>query len=158
MINDWRWFAVKDGDPMLVDLFRRHYSSLKKSASVYRQHGISGQGESMALCTVSGDAGFMWVRQSIRDDGQAGINCTFFRNEGKELSSSLILEAEELALNKWPNETRLFTYIDPRKVRHKRDPGRCYIKAGWKKIGMTKINKLLIFEKIIQKGQRNDTC
>jgi hypothetical protein len=152
VLNNWRWFSVKDGDAMLVDLFRRHYSSPKKSASVYRKYGFSGQGESMALCTVVGDAGFMWVKQGIRDDGQTGINCTFFRNESKELSSSLILEAEGLALNKWPDTKRFFTYVDPRKVRHKRDPGRCFFRAGWKKIGITKVNKLLILEKIIEKG------
>lgn len=148
MLNNWRWYEVKDGDPALVELYRRHYSSAKKSARTYHEHGFSGNGESLSLRTSMGDAGFMWTKQKIRDDKQSGINCSFFRNEGTELSSSLILEAEQLALNKWRDTKRFFTYIDARKVRRKRDPGRCFIRAGWTKCGESKDGKLL-FEKQI---------
>jgi hypothetical protein len=140
------WIAVKDTYPPLIDLYRRHYSSLKKPAWVYRQFGISGNGESLSLCTASGTAGFCWTKQKKRDDGQKGVNCSFFRNEGSLLSSELILEAEFMALNKWPDTVRFFTYIDPLKIRHKRDPGRCFVRAGWKKCGRSKSGKL-IFEK-----------
>jgi hypothetical protein len=151
-VNGWRWFAVKDTYPPLVDLYRRHYSSQKKAAWIYRTYGISGNGESLSLATVQGDAGFCWTKQKKRDDKQEGVNCSFFRNESGELSSSLILEAEEMALNKWSDTQRFFTYIDPRKVRRKRDPGRCFIRAGWNKAGQSKDGKL-IFEKILQKGK-----
>lgn len=30
------------------------------------------------------------------------------------------------------------TFVDPRKVKHKRDPGRCYKHAGFKLVGKTK--------------------
>ena len=32
----------------------------------------------------------------------------------------------------------MVTFIDPTKVRKKRDFGRCYRKAGWVEVGMTK--------------------
>ena len=68
------------------------------------------------------------------------------RNEGQRLSSELILEAEALAWSKWPGE-RFYTYVDPRKIKSK-NPGFCFLKAGWRKCGITKVNKLLILEKL----------
>jgi hypothetical protein len=32
----------------------------------------------------------------------------------------------------------MVTFVDARKVRHKRDPGRCYIRAGFEPDGETK--------------------
>jgi hypothetical protein len=32
----------------------------------------------------------------------------------------------------------MITFVDASKTRHKRDPGRCYIKAGFQRAGMTK--------------------
>jgi len=68
-----------------------------------------------------------------------------FRNESEHLSSELILKAEELAQLKWPNE-RMYTYVNSKKINSK-NPGFCFIKAGWNRIGYTKVNKLLILEK-----------
>lgn len=146
------WFAVKDTFPPLIDLYRRHYSSLGKAAWIYRRYGISGNGESLSLCNVSGTAGFCWTKQKKRDDGQEGINCSFFRNESAFLSSELILEAEFMALNKWPDTVRLFTYIDPEKTKKRRSkrhaPGYCFIMAGWKQCGESKSK--VILEKVIE--------
>jgi len=36
-----------------------------------------------------------------------------------------------------PPELGMVTFVDPKKTRHKRDPGRCFIKAGFKRVGMT---------------------
>ena len=68
---------------------------------------------------------------------QTGVNCAVFRNEGEQLSSFLIGRAQKLARQRWPGE-RLYTYVDPRKTRHKRDPGRCFRRAGWRPCGETK--------------------
>lgn len=69
----------------------------------------------------------------------AWINSTF-RNEGAGLSSELIREAVAATLHNWPQppEMGMITFVDSTKVRHKRDPGRCYYKAGFKRVGMTK--------------------
>jgi hypothetical protein len=69
----------------------------------------------------------------------AWVNSTF-RNEGAGLSSELIREAVAATLHEWPEPPALgmVTFVDAKKVRHKRDPGRCYIKAGFKRVGFTK--------------------
>jgi hypothetical protein len=139
------WIRSKDGDPAGLALYRRHYSR-----HVYRDGRkpklFAGPGFKLVLITADLRALFVW-RKFKDDSGQVGINCAIFRNEGPVLSSLLILEAEGLAWARWPNETRLYTYVNAGKVRAKRDPGRCFIRAGWKLCGVTKRNRLLIFEK-----------
>lgn len=90
----------------------------------------------MVLLTPDALALFVW-RKFISDDRQTGVNCAVFRNEGAGLSSDLIRAAVEMAWERWPGE-RLYTYIDPQKTRHKRDPGRCFLKAGWRHHGWSK--------------------
>ena len=99
----------------------------------------------MVLLTPRADALFVW-RKFIDDaiPRQTGVNCAVFRNEGPQLSSFLILEAMVLAWERWPGE-RLYTYINPKKVRRKRDPGRCFLRAGWKPCGQT-MGGLLILD------------
>lgn len=152
------WYAVKDGDPRAYDLMTRHYSfhryqdGRRSNLANRNRHLICGPGEKLVLITVNCDALFIW-RKFIDDSGQTGVNCAVFRNEGAILSSSLILEAEQLAWQKWPGE-RLYTYVDPSKVRTgkpqtgKPFPGKCFIKAGWVGVGDTKAKKLIILEKL----------
>jgi hypothetical protein len=40
----------------------------------------------------------------------------------------------------------MITFVDAGKVRKKRDPGRCYRKAGFKHVGFTKTNNLWAFQ------------
>jgi hypothetical protein len=65
---------------------------------------------------------------------------SMFRNEGPELSSSLIVEAVAATRAFWREVPPLgmITFVDASKVRNKRDPGRCYIKAGFRRVGFTK--------------------
>ena len=68
-----------------------------------------------------------------------------FRNEGSVsgIASELIIAADKIAEARWPHE-RHYTYVDPTRVRHKRDPGRCFIKAGYQRCGETKSGKLIL--------------
>jgi len=138
------WIPVKDGDPRAVAIFNRHYSARKGHIDRVR-YGFSGNGESLIMLTVECDALFGWRKQKITDDGQTGINCFVFRNEGKLLSSSLILEAEQMAWSRWPTE-RLYTYVNSKKILSS-NPGYCFIMAGWHKCGLTK-GGLTILEKL----------
>lgn len=139
------WYGVKDGNMQVRSMLNRHYSR-----NVYRDGRTvrlsAGPGEKMVLLTPEGGACFIW-RKFIDKSGQQGINCAMFRNEVPELylSSDLILEAEELAWQQWPGE-RLYTYVNPRKVKS-RNPGYCFLMAGWRKCGVTASKKLLILEK-----------
>jgi hypothetical protein len=66
--------------------------------------------------------------------------CSAFRNEGAGLSSELITEAIAATRWTWPEvpDLGMITFVDPTKVRHKRDFGRCFRRAGFKPCGMTK--------------------
>lgn len=74
---------------------------------------------------------------------------TAFRNERPDLylSSTLIRRAVAATLTYWPEppELGLVTMVDPKKVRHKRDPGQTYRHAGFKLVGKTK-GGLLVFQ------------
>lgn len=73
--------------------------------------------------------------------------CSAFRNEGAGLSSDLIRDAIAATRFFWsPPEIGMVTFVDPTKVRRKRDPGRCFIKAGFRHVGETKVHGLLAFQ------------
>ena len=97
----------------------------------------------MVLLTQENNALFVW-KKFIDASGQQGVNCAVFRNEGTIKSSALIEEAVELAQRRWPGE-RLYTYVNAKKIRST-NPGYCFIKAGWKKYGLTK-GGLVILER-----------
>jgi hypothetical protein len=122
------WIEVKDGDPRAVVLFERHYSCVNSKAD-HARYGFSGQGESMILLTQDCNALFGWRKLKHSDDGQIGVNCFVFRNESKLLSSSLILEAERMAWERWAGE-RLYTYVNSKKILSVH-PGYCFLKSGW---------------------------
>lgn len=142
MIAGWHWFGMPDGDRRARSLLNRHYS-----ARVYRDRRnpalMVGPGEKMVLMTTDCLALFIW-RKFISCDGQAGINCAAFRNEGPYLSSELILEAETIAWQRWPGE-RLYTYVNPRRIKST-NPGYCFLAAGWNRCGVT-AGGLTILEK-----------
>jgi hypothetical protein len=116
---------------------RRHYSH--KKSTYYKdlvRYGFSGQGESLILMTTDCKALFGWNKSKQRDDGQEGVNCFVFRNEGEILSSELIKEACELAWKRWHGE-RLFTYVNAKKIKSD-NPGYCFKMAGWSYCGKSK--------------------
>lgn len=65
--------------------------------------------------------------------------CSAFRNEGTALSSDLIRAAVAATRHKWSDvpDLGMVTFVDPTKVRHKRDPGRCFRRAGFRHVGET---------------------
>lgn len=138
------WYPVRDGDPDVRAVFDRHYSR-QRYRDGRKPSLFVGPGEKMVLRTAACDAIFIW-RKFQSGDGQQGVNCMAFRNEGPRLSSALILEAEQEALARWPGE-RLYTYVDPRQIQSS-NPGFCFQKAGWRRCGVTKWNKLDILEKV----------
>lgn len=96
---------------------------------------------------ADGSALFVW-RKFISADGQKGVNCAIFRNEGSEVASALILQAETVARERWPGE-RFYTYVDPAKVQPtivRGFPvwGWCFYKAGWSFAGVSKSGKIIL--------------
>lgn len=86
----------------------------------------------------------MWVTswpfaEYVRHDWPGAWVNSLFRNEGAGLSSELIREAVAATRAVWdPPELGLITFVDAGKVRRKRDPGYCYLCAGFERVGMTK--------------------
>lgn len=139
------WVHARDGNKHGYAMYRRHYSSRKNPRPKQRQ--FVGPGESMVLLGFMCEALFVWRKQRFRLDGQRGVNCACFRNESAFLSSDMTLEAMALAWEKWPGE-RLFTMIDAKKTAKRRGkrnpPGQCFIKAGWRRCGVTKKGLIIL--------------
>lgn len=130
---NWRlsWRA----DHRAIPLADRHYN---------RQSQGSPQFVPPGRCVVLLSDQALWVTSwpfaEFTHHAWAGawINSTF-RNEGTIRSSQLILEAVQAtqAVFGPPPPLGLVTFVDPSKVRHKRDPGRCYLRAGFRNVGST---------------------
>lgn len=146
---DGHWLPSHRADPRALALYLRHYSA-RKNAPYRRRRSLNfvGPGVPMVLLTRGCDALFVWLKNTVeRYDHQEGIICAVFRNEGPLLSSILVAEADDLAWGKWPGE-RHFTYVDPAEVRRKRDPGRCFRKAGWRPTGDLSQDGKVILERL----------
>lgn len=157
------WFGASKRDPRVVGLYARHYSSKKngKGVAEWLSFGITSPGSTIVLLTANASALFVWLKQKYHSNEQTGVNCVVFRNEGKVLSSTLILEAESFAWAKWPAE-RLFTYVDPGAV-NSRNPGYCFKMSGWELVRQANglplktARGLLVFEKFATQ-QPNTAC
>ena len=84
-------------------------------------------------------------------DGTRRFRCSIYRNETPWLSSELIREATALTYERWARAFQwsgsppLITEVDASKVKRKRDPGRCFLKAGWTRTGEITTRGRLIF-------------
>lgn len=140
-----RWARTWRADPVVRALADRHYSRKTPGAAQF-----SPPGRNLTLRTLSGDAGWVtaWERSEYVLHGWGDAwTCAFFRNEGNSLSSGLIAEAVAATRAKFGDpvpEGGFLTFVDATKVRHKRDPGRCFIRAGFKPVGHTKKRSLVV--------------
>jgi hypothetical protein len=137
------WLSVRDGDDTARAIFHRHYS-YKPYKDGRKPLLFTGPGSKLVLLWPDARALVIW-RKFISGDGQQGVNCSVFRNEGDRRSSDMIREADAIADKRWPGE-RHYTYVNARKIRST-NPGFCFLKAGWSKCGVTKHNKLIILER-----------
>lgn len=145
------WWLTQDGDPEFVALHRRHYSRYVYADG--RQTKLCvGPGYKRLLRTWDADASWAW-RVFIDDcidertgKKQEGVNCAIFRNESSHRSSDLVRQADAIADCIWPDLRRHYTYVDPKKVKSK-NPGYCFLMAGWRRCGMTK-SGLIILERV----------
>lgn len=147
------WIQIYDGDPRARAIYNRHYSSRRYLDGRHNRPRLKivGPGEYLMYITADESSLFVW-RRFINNcqPAQFGVYCAVFHNGNPEryLSSELILDAEQYAWDRWPG-ARLYTFIAVDQVRRKRDPGRCFRKAGWRDCGKTK-GGLLIMEKLCE--------
>lgn len=142
-MNDF-WRIAKINDPVGRSLADRHYSRRTPGA-----RNFAPPGRSLVLVTHNESAVWVtsWPYARFVDHAWAGawIN-SLFRNEGTHLSSMLIREAVKMTLIKWPDipELGLVSFVNLNKIRPKRDPGRCFLKAGFEPDGYTKSGLLCL--------------
>lgn len=124
-------------DRAALALADRHYNRQTTGAPQF-----APPGRLLILLTPKADA--LWVsvhQRHVRHAYPGAWVCSLFRNEDREahLSSALIEEAVACTVWKWgpPPPQGFVTFVNPGKVRPKRDPGRCFLRAGWRVIGTT---------------------
>ena len=132
------WVRSHRADKDALVLADRHYSRQKPGTPQFVPPG-----RCVVFKTVCRRA--VWVTswpfaQYVKHAWAGAWMNSFFRNEGAGLSSDLIREAVAATRFVWPEvpSLGLVTFVDAKKTRKKRDPGRCYRKAGFAHVGYTK--------------------
>jgi len=138
------WQISWRADPRVARLADRHYS---------RQHIGSGQFAPPGSCLVlrTADAGAVWVTSwpqaaFVRHAWPGAWVNSLFRREHGPRASELIVAATAATRAHWPDlpPAGVVTFVDLTHVRHKRDPGRCYRRAGWTPVGHTASGLLVL--------------
>lgn len=130
------WQRSHRFDADALPLANRHYNRQTPESPQFAPPG-------RCLVLLTSDKGALWV-SSWPEFAQhawrgAWIN-TLFRRESGPLASELIREAVAITRGRWPEVPPLgmVTFVNAGMVKPKRDPGRCYKRAGFKHAGFTK--------------------
>lgn len=139
--SDERARALVDGETVGKP---PHYSRQTPGADEFMSNG-----KTLVLMTDDGLA--VWgAIENMDPAGKRRWRVSIFRNKGPRVSSELVAEATDRTFDYWRNHYRcipsvpLQTEVDPTKVRRKRDPGRCFLRAGWRRIGV--VNGLVVLQ------------
>jgi hypothetical protein len=132
------WNISHRADKQAAALADRHYNRQKIGSPQFVPPG-----RCLVLLTPNVDA--FWITsypfaEYVKHAWAGAWVCSAFRNESDTLSSKLIIDAVAATRWRWPDIPKLgmITFVDTTKVKHKRDFGRCYLKAGFKNVGHTK--------------------
>jgi hypothetical protein len=131
------WCLSHRADPESREIADRHYNRQKIGTPQFVPPG-----RCLVLKGIQGKA--LWVTswpfaEYVKHAWAGAWVNSLFRNEGEGLSSELIREAIAVTLTVWEAPALgLITFVDATKTRHKRDPGRCYRRAGLSHVGFTK--------------------
>lgn len=143
------WRRVKKFDATAAALADRHYSRRKVGSPQFMPPGQTV----VLLKSDVPDAVFGWWRPAPSSgikamNGLDGWTCTIFRNEGVALSSWLVLEAEHALRGEGVGcgPDGMLTYVFDGKVRSS-NPGCCFQKAGWRKVGRSADGKKTLLQK-----------
>ena len=132
------WALSYRADPPAVAIADRHYNRQKVGSPQFVPPG-----RCVVLMTPAQDA--LWVTswpfaEYVKHAWPGAWVCSLFRNEGPVLASVLVTQAVAAtrAVYGDPPDLGMVTFVNADKVRRKRDPGRCYLRAGWTRVGETK--------------------
>lgn len=129
------WNLSDRFDPHGAAIADRHYNRRKVGSPQFVPPG---------RCLVLTTPTALWVTswpfaEFVRHAWPGAWICSAFRNEGEVLSSTLIEEAVAATRYRWPDvpDLGMVTFVDPAQTRRKRDPGRCFRRAGFRVVGKT---------------------
>lgn len=131
------WVESWRADPEARVFADRHYNRQKIGAPQFVPPG---------RCLVLKTPEAFWVTsfpfaEYVKHAWPGAWICSAFRNEGTTYKSSALIRLAVAATREEfgePPALGMVTFVDPEKVRHKRDPGRCFLRAGFVKVGKTK--------------------
>jgi hypothetical protein len=141
---DQPWNLSWRADPVARSIADRHYNRQRVGAAQFVPPGRC------VVLVADGsrvDRGCLWITswpfaEYVMHAWAGAWVCSCFRNEMRDeyLSSDLIRAAVAATIAVWPEppERGMVTFIDTAKTRRKRDPGRCYLRAGFRRAGETK--------------------
>ena len=131
------WTLSHRADPRATRIADRHYNRQKVGTPQFVPPG-----RCLVLLTPEADA--VWVTswpfgEYVKHRWPGAWVCSAFRNESPHLSSDLIRDAVAATRWRYANtpDLGMVTFVDATKVRRKRDPGRCYLRAGFRNVGHT---------------------
>lgn len=134
-----RWALSWRADPRARALADRHYNRQTPGAAQFVPPGRD-------LVLLAEDQRALWVtswpfQEYVQHAWAGAWVCSIFRNEGTDRSSDLIREAcaaTRFRFGAPPEPHGMVTFVDAGQVRHKRDPGRCFLRAGFQRAGRTR--------------------
>ncbi len=132
------WRPSHRADPEACAIADRHYNRQKVGSPQFVPPGrckVFLATEGSALWVTS------WPFAQYVKHAWAGawVNSLFRREEGPWLASEMIREAIAATRREWETpELGMVTFVNADKIRRKRDVGRCYLRAGFEPVGMTK--------------------
>lgn len=137
-MTDSPWHVSWKADPRAREVADRHYNRQKVGAAQFVPPG-------RAVVLTTEDAGALWITswpfaEYVRHAWPGAWVNSCFRRETGPLASTLITAAVAAtrAVFGDPPELGIVSFVDASKVRAKRDPGYCYLMAGWRRVGETK--------------------
>jgi hypothetical protein len=142
-----RWQLVNRADPVANAVAKRHYNCQSPDSDQWVKPG-------RCLCFRTAEGGAIWSTSApfaeyVKHAWAGAWENSTFRNERRDLylSSELIREGIAATLWLWPTPPPggMVTMVDAAKTRAKRDPGRCYRRAGFRHVGFTQ-GGLWVFE------------
>jgi hypothetical protein len=134
------WAVSHRFDRRALPLADRHYNRRKVGSPQFVPPG-----RCLVLLTPGADA--LWVTswpfaRYVRHAWPGAMVNSLFRREPEcdHLASTLIVAALAATRARWPDlpDLGMVSFVDAGKTRRKRDPGRCYRRAGWTHVGFTK--------------------
>lgn len=138
------WRLSHRADPLARAIADRHYNRQKIGTPQFVPPG-----RCVVLVTFNSvpSNGALWITswpfgEYVQHAWPGSWVCSAFRNEQQDiyLSSDLVRAAVAATLAVWPQPPieGMITFVNRDKTRRKRDPGRCFLRAGFEYVGETK--------------------